>query len=35
MNDVQKPLVLADLSWPEVAAIKDQVEMVLISVVAN
>ncbi|MCB0021339.1 MAG: creatininase family protein, partial [Anaerolineales bacterium] len=35
MNDVQKPLVLADLSWPEVAAIKDQVEMVLIPVGSN
>ena len=35
MSKQQKPLILADLSWPEVRAIQDQVEMVLIPVGSN
>ncbi|MEM7115673.1 MAG: creatininase family protein [Chloroflexota bacterium] len=35
MSDQKKPLVLADLSWPEVEAIRDNVEMVLIPVGSN
>ena len=31
----QNPLILADLSWPEVAAIKDQVEMVVLPTGSN
>ena len=35
MSKQQKPLILADLSWPEVRAIQDEVEMVLIPVGSN
>ena len=35
MTDNSKPLILADLSWPEVAAIRDEVEIVLIPVGSN
>ncbi|HLT20652.1 MAG TPA: creatininase family protein [Thermomicrobiales bacterium] len=35
MPDYGEPLVLADLSWPEVDAIRDQVEAVLIPVGSN
>ena len=35
MSNNNNPLILANLSWPEVAAIKDQVEAVLIPVGSN
>lgn len=35
MMTENKPLILADLSWPEVAAIRDSVEVVLIPVGSN
>ncbi len=35
MSSKQKPLILADLSWPEVREIQDQVEMVLIPIGSN
>lgn len=35
MTDNSKPLILANLSWPEVAAIRDKVEVVLIPVGSN
>ncbi|MEZ4619365.1 MAG: creatininase family protein [Caldilineaceae bacterium] len=35
MTTDKQPLILADLSWPEVAAIRDEVDVVLIPVGSN
>ena len=35
MTENNNPLILADLSWPEVAAIRDSVDVVLIPVGSN
>ena len=35
MSTEKQPLVLAEMSWPELAAIHDQVEVVLIPVGSN
>ena len=35
MSEMAKPLILADMSWPEVRAIQDKIDMVLIPVGSN
>ena len=35
MPEDNKPLILADLSWPEFAEVRDRVEVVLIPVGSN